>query len=453
MMIECRLLRQPLQASKAWLVAGPLQEKGADNAASNRQRLRLPIDSAEQLPAAEAVIAALYGVPDALSSLEQQQLVDAVVLGDMLGAAAVAAEAVQLLKAAADHGAGGLSAAALDALADLPAWPACLQPLLLPVVKHASCCDASLADLTAITAADTGSRVQRMLLAVLGDLEAVWRDEQLQQLLLDLPLPALQLLLSSDQLRVASEDTVLYTASQYRASHVWDKAAAAVAALAPTVRVPHLSRFALSGQVFCTDSNLLLSSYSKQLKQLASYKLIAAGDTTPEDVLEDLAGAPASWSLGKRQIVASDGVRLLWRLPVEELAQACRDSFATSSTKNLYSPDSTPPLGAVAWQLNLALSQVEADGVIGTTVGLFVLPQSGASGVSKVFSCTVGGPGTSRTFTCDGWLAGVGYPDIFKLGPMSAGGGWDEAAWAAKGLPTSGVLELTLHMHSVGSQL
>jgi hypothetical protein len=41
-----------------------------------------------------------------------------------------------------------------------------------------------------------------------------WRDEQLHGLLLQLPLPALQLLLISDHLRVASEDTLLYTASQ-----------------------------------------------------------------------------------------------------------------------------------------------------------------------------------------------------------------------------------------------
>jgi hypothetical protein len=47
-------------------------------------------------------------------------------------------------------------------------------------------------------------------------------------------------------------------------------------------------------------------------------------------------------------------------------------------------------------------------------------------------------------------LFGYGYNDFFVFA-MSAGGGWDEAAWAAKGLPPSGALEITLHMHSVGA--
>jgi hypothetical protein len=40
---------------------------------------------------------------------------------------------------------------------------------------------------------------------------------------------------------------------------------------------------------------------------------------------------------------------------------------------------------------------------------------------------------------------------MMRMGRMSAGGGWDEAAWAAKGLPTSGELEITLHMHNVAA--
>jgi hypothetical protein len=404
-------------------------------------------------------------VTDALTSLQQQQLADAALIADRLGAPRVAQHAVDALKAAAEQpgDAQGLSAAAMEALANLPAWPACLQPLLLPAVQHASCCDASLPDFAAIKAADTGGRVQRMLLAVLGDLEAVWREEQLQQLLLALPLPALQLLLSSDQLRVASEDTVLYSADRCAAEQPRFKVASARAALAPLVRVPQLSRFALSCQVFGshTSATQLLSSYSSHMRALASHKLVAAGDGTPDILLQDLdgageeegylVGAPASWLLGQRQIIASDGVRLVWRLPVEDIAKACRDSFATSSNKIVYSPDSTPPLGAVTWKLSLEVKQVVADGVKRTQIGLFVLPQSEARGVARVFTCTVGGPNTCRSLTCHGALRGRGYPDFFRLGAMSAGGGWDEAALAAKGLPTSGEIELTLHMHSVGA--
>uniref|UniRef100_A0A383VRW7 Uncharacterized protein n=1 Tax=Tetradesmus obliquus TaxID=3088 RepID=A0A383VRW7_TETOB len=56
------------------------------SAAAARDSVHLTINSAEQLPAAEAVIAAMYGVLDALSRLQPEQLVHAVVIADMLGA-------------------------------------------------------------------------------------------------------------------------------------------------------------------------------------------------------------------------------------------------------------------------------------------------------------------------------------------------------------------------------
>jgi hypothetical protein len=40
-----------------------------------------------------------------------------------------------------------------------------------------------------------------------------------------------------------------------------------------------------------------------------------------------------------------------------------------------------------------------------------------------------------------------GWADFFSLGPMA--GGWDEAAWAAKGLPTSGQLTIKLTVSDV----
>ena len=40
--------------------------------------------------------------------------------------------------------------------------------------------------------------------------------------------------------------------------------------------------------------------------------------------------------------------------------------------------------------------------------------------------------------------------DFFSLGAMS--GGWDDAAWAAKGLPASGELVFTLTITSVNDQ-
>jgi hypothetical protein len=37
--------------------------------------------------------------------------------------------------------------------------------------------------------------------------------------------------------------------------------------------------------------------------------------------------------------------------------------------------------------------------------------------------------------------------DFFKVGPMK--NGWDDVAWAAKGWPTSGELEVTLEVTKV----
>jgi hypothetical protein len=35
-----------------------------------------------------------------------------------------------------------------------------------------------------------------------------------------------------------------------------------------------------------------------------------------------------------------------------------------------------------------------------------------------------------------------GWSNVFELGPMA--GGWDEVAWASKGLPSSGLLNIKI---------
>jgi hypothetical protein len=157
-----------LQVNGAWATA----DAGETNSGCKRAPLHLTIDSAEQLPAAEAVIAAMYAVPASLFSLQQQELVCALLIAIRIGAADIALHCLSWLTGVAEQ--GSMSEAAMEALASLPVWPACLCALLPSILAHAPCCnDRALADLAAIAAADTGSRVQRMLLAVLGDLEAV----------------------------------------------------------------------------------------------------------------------------------------------------------------------------------------------------------------------------------------------------------------------------------------
>lgn len=59
-------------------------------------------------------------------------------------------------------------------------------------------------------------------------------------------------------------------------------------------------------------------------------------------------------------------------------------------------------------------------------------------------AATAGTTGASNS-AAPGWARNSwGIRDFFELGPMA--GGWDEAAWLAKGLPASGDVTFTLHV-------
>jgi len=131
------------------------------------------------VPAALAVLAALYGVKptlELLSELTQEQQIHAAVLADMWQIDAVSTAAVQLLQSAAQSS-DGLSTAASERLLSTTAYPDCLAPL-----------------------------VQVLLVNKLGDVEALWGDGELQELLLGLPLTLMELLLASNVLRVRLDE-------------------------------------------------------------------------------------------------------------------------------------------------------------------------------------------------------------------------------------------------------
>jgi hypothetical protein len=108
-----------------------------------------------------------------VSELSQEQQLQAAVLADMWQVPDVSTAVVQAFTVQATSS-SGLSEAARQQLLRMPAHPECLQPLL----KH-------------------------VLLAMLGDLEAVWADAALQEVLLKLPLHVMELLLSLDDLTVS----------------------------------------------------------------------------------------------------------------------------------------------------------------------------------------------------------------------------------------------------------
>jgi hypothetical protein len=144
-----------------------------------------------------------------------------------------------------------------------------------------------------------------------------------------------------------------------------------------------------------------------------------------------------------------DGVRLLWRVTVEQLKQACEESFATKKDVFIDSPG-TPLMGGMAWCVRICCQQQEG----GTVVGLFVGPVPGALPAGSYYKvkCTFKWQGVQRTLSspCMNSTLVLGNPKYFQLQPMS-GTGWDAAAWAAAaaGMPTTGEMLLQLHVHSV----
>lgn len=408
--------------------------------------LTLTIASAEELTAAEAVIATFYGVQDSLANLQHEQLIQALLIADMIGAAAAAKQASQHVRKAAEQ---GLSAAALEGMAGLPAWPDCLLQLLPLVVTHASCCKNSAANMADLLAAADGSLIQRILVRVFGDLQAVWGESKLTELLLQLPCPAMQLLLSSDELQVPSEDIVLYTAQQYvdRQTIKSDRESAA-SALAELVRAPHLSDTVLHHAAVSENTyNMLLADYMWPMKHLLLLRRVVRSPRSKEfrAELALLDEAPSSWQLEHRQIVPALPAKVVWQLPVKQLKEACQKAFADQTEQTLRSPRSTPFSG-FAWDLSIDCEVKETGILPCLLVGPSEIRVSFYIGFR--FSVYCDDQSYHQRVPC---LKGDNrrYVDhIFDFrDPMP--GGWDEGAWAAQGLPTEGDLILKLEVSQV----
>ena len=142
---------------------------------NTRGRLELELQNASEQQAALAVLQSLYAVKplaELLSELSQEQQLQAAVLADKWQVPHVSSAAAHLLEAALETG-DGLADAVQQRLLQDPALPDCLQPLL-----------------------------RSLLLFLLGDLEAALADARLRVQLLALSLPAMELLLSCDEIKV-----------------------------------------------------------------------------------------------------------------------------------------------------------------------------------------------------------------------------------------------------------
>jgi hypothetical protein len=140
---------------------------------------------------------------------------------------------------------------------------------------------------------------------------------------------------------------------------------------------------------------------------------------------------------------------------MEQLKAACRECSEKKGIIDLFSPDTTAPIAGMAFRV-MAIFAWDVQGS-GVRVGLYSTPigyPSSSTNTLYMQSYKLTCQGICRT-TSSGptWLGkSRGYPDFFGIGVMSgggAGGGLDEAAWAAKGLPTEGELEVQLEIQEV----
>lgn len=125
--------------------------------------------------------------------LDWEQQLAAALLADMWELPAVSTAAVQLLSdAACSISSASRTNRIFQALSDTCPLPSCLLPLFSKAVEAVG------------NELGGSKRLEQLLLGVLGDLEGVWADKQLQEVLLGLPLPAMEVLLASDKLMVSS---------------------------------------------------------------------------------------------------------------------------------------------------------------------------------------------------------------------------------------------------------
>lgn len=222
--------------------------------------------------------------------------------------------------------------------------------------------------------------------------------------------------------------------------------------LGPLIRCQHLSHYWLLLAAFSEDSDKMpVAQLRPHLKQLVMMRS-AKASITAAVLKSQLADAPPSWLLGKRIITPVNDVQLTWELSVGDLRDTAKRCAAERKVHYLASPDSTPPLGGLDFRLMVVCRPEVSSGA--ASIDMIVAPADRWIPSDAWCSYTVklsAPPLTAfsteaqyklrrKAFSC--------FPNFFKVGPMA--GGWDEAKWAAKGLPASGTLAVKLTVSKVG---
>jgi hypothetical protein len=222
--------------------------------------------------------------------------------------------------------------------------------------------------------------------------------------------------------------------------------------LALLIRVPHLSnRWLLELLTARAPQHLVLHSLWEPIRMLVNLRELQRGKRW------QIAGAPPSWQLGPRaatdQVLA---VECTGRFSVSVIKQAsCRAFEQQDAFDALPITDMHAPLAGAAFRAYLGFVAGEA----GTTLGFFVQqppssPEAGTQVFIEIdFTLTLGAVSRSGSkLSCSSEMLHprhnphfvAGFRDFLDIGPMA--GGWDELAWANKGLPTAGEVDIRMKL-------
>jgi hypothetical protein len=192
---------------------------------------------------------------------------------------------------------------------------------------------------------------------------------------------------------------------------------------------------------------MLLRRLQPQLQMLLQLKRALKEGMGADVISNNVAGAPASWLLPVSDVQPLVGptssAEVEWQLDVADIRRAVQDSYSQQRRIELKAP-SCCLLGGVAWEMYLPIRWDASKA--GSTVGLYVrtkLP-AGTFCLCMYSLVCVGVAAVERSHL---FGPSNGARDFFELGCMS--GGFDEAAWAAKGLPASGTILLRLTVKDV----
>jgi hypothetical protein len=220
-----------------------------------------------------------------------------------------------------------LSAEGVQALCDLPALPPPLWPFLQDAVMH----------LLKGTSGGNKKAAERLLLGVLSDLELVWSetDATRRTMLCQLPYHPLVLLLSADELQVATEDTVLFTVVNADAIQV-DPAAAALAnmrqramqkELLKLVTFPQLSAACLGTVVPELEGVKQVFDVSRLLRAAYACGRQVVGVGRFDD--------PPSWAKGRRTASSINSMTMLYEMQAQQRQQAAEKRAAEAAQQAL----------------------------------------------------------------------------------------------------------------------